>query len=202
MNPTQLILSGIELNSIQYQSIWAEDNSGFAIAISPVSSPYLLSRFLTNFQPNAVGIRGRIRVSGASGNVFNYSIWNTGTSNWVNVTSLTATANAYESKENSFTTSLNNYIDLSGSLYTLLDYSFSGVFNTSYINVSLQGAAAPNGEAAGLGASVIPSSMTKAQRNAISNPSNGLIIYQTDGTPGNRAYENGAWVSYVSLADP
>lgn len=47
-----------------------------------------------------------------------------------------------------------------------------------------------------------PPRMTKAQRDAISSPAHGLIIYQTDNTPGIRTYENGAWVAYTATADP
>lgn len=48
----------------------------------------------------------------------------------------------------------------------------------------------------------LPPRMTKAQRNAISSPANGLTIYQTDSTPGLRVYENGAWVAYTATSDP
>lgn len=47
----------------------------------------------------------------------------------------------------------------------------------------------------------VPSRMTKAQRNALT-ATNGMVIYQTDNTPGLRAYENGAWVKYAATADP
>jgi len=46
-----------------------------------------------------------------------------------------------------------------------------------------------------------PSRFTKAQRNNFT-AADGLIIYQTDNTPGLRVYENGAWVSYAATADP
>jgi hypothetical protein len=42
--------------------------------------------------------------------------------------------------------------------------------------------------------------LTKAQRPA--SPANGMIIYQTDNTPGFRFYENGAWVRPTVAADP
>jgi hypothetical protein len=48
----------------------------------------------------------------------------------------------------------------------------------------------------------LPPRMTKAQRNAIATPADGLVVYQTDNTPGLRAYENGAWVAYTATADP
>lgn len=47
----------------------------------------------------------------------------------------------------------------------------------------------------------LPPRMTKAQRNAIT-PADGLVVYQTDNTPGLRVYENGAWVKYTATADP
>ena len=48
----------------------------------------------------------------------------------------------------------------------------------------------------------LPPRMTKAQRDAISSPSNGVMIYQSDNTPGIRVRENGAWVKYTATADP
>lgn len=45
------------------------------------------------------------------------------------------------------------------------------------------------------------SGLTRAQRDALS-PINGMIIYQTDSTPGLRFYENGAWVRPTVTADP
>lgn len=48
----------------------------------------------------------------------------------------------------------------------------------------------------------LPPRMTKADRNNIVSPANGLIIYQTDNTPGIRFYENGAWVKPTTSADP
>lgn len=44
--------------------------------------------------------------------------------------------------------------------------------------------------------------MTKAQRDAITAPPDGLTVYQTDNTPGLRVRENGAWVRYTATADP
>jgi len=44
--------------------------------------------------------------------------------------------------------------------------------------------------------------LTKSARNAISTPPNGLLIYQTDNSPGIRSYENGAWVKPTVTADP
>jgi hypothetical protein len=43
--------------------------------------------------------------------------------------------------------------------------------------------------------------MTKTARNALTAV-NGMMIYQSDSTPGLRVYENGAWVKYTSTADP
>lgn len=43
--------------------------------------------------------------------------------------------------------------------------------------------------------------ITKAQKSLIV-PENGMIVYQTDNTPGLRAYINGAWVMLSTVADP
>lgn len=48
---------------------------------------------------------------------------------------------------------------------------------------------------------VIPS-LTKADKTAIASPVNGMVVYQTDITPGLRAYINGAWVILQTAADP
>lgn len=48
----------------------------------------------------------------------------------------------------------------------------------------------------------LPTSMTKAERNALPTVVAGTIIYQTDNTPGLRAYINGAWVMISTEADP
>lgn len=44
--------------------------------------------------------------------------------------------------------------------------------------------------------------MTKAQRNAISAPTDGLMVYQTDSTIGLHVRTSGAWNSLVGTADP
>ena len=44
--------------------------------------------------------------------------------------------------------------------------------------------------------------MTVAQRTAIASPVNGLLIYQTDGTPGFYFYNGSAWASLNSAAGP
>jgi hypothetical protein len=49
---------------------------------------------------------------------------------------------------------------------------------------------------------LLPPRMTKAQRNAIASPDNGLIIYQTDNTEGLREYRAGAWGILGFTADP
>lgn len=43
--------------------------------------------------------------------------------------------------------------------------------------------------------------MTKNQRNAISNPTEGLAIYQTDNTPGLRVYNGTNWIKYNESVD-
>ena len=42
---------------------------------------------------------------------------------------------------------------------------------------------------------VLVSRMTQTQRNAISNPANGLLIYQTDNTPGFYYYNGSTWIA-------
>jgi hypothetical protein len=44
--------------------------------------------------------------------------------------------------------------------------------------------------------------MTKAQRDAIASPADGLILYQTDGTAGVKARIGGAWYTLNTTADP
>lgn len=46
------------------------------------------------------------------------------------------------------------------------------------------------------------SSLTKAQKTALTHVENGMIVYQTDNTPGLRAYINGSWVMISTVADP
>lgn len=48
----------------------------------------------------------------------------------------------------------------------------------------------------------LPPRMTKAQRDAIASPTNGLMIYQSDATPGLREYRGGAWGILGWTADP
>ncbi len=43
--------------------------------------------------------------------------------------------------------------------------------------------------------------MTKSQRNAISSPRIGLMIYQTDNTPGLRVFNGTNWMRYTESAD-
>lgn len=44
--------------------------------------------------------------------------------------------------------------------------------------------------------------MTKAQRDAIASPADGLVLYQTDNTPGLRMRVSSAWVKFTTSADP
>ena len=39
--------------------------------------------------------------------------------------------------------------------------------------------------------------MTSGQRTAISNPANGLMVYQTDGSDGVYVYKIGGWVQMI-----
>lgn len=43
--------------------------------------------------------------------------------------------------------------------------------------------------------------MTKTQRNAITSPATGLMVYQTDNTPGLRVYNGTNWMRYTETAD-
>ena len=47
----------------------------------------------------------------------------------------------------------------------------------------------------------LPPRMTKTQRDAISSPATGLVIYQTDNTPGLRCYNGSSWMRYTETAD-
>lgn len=47
----------------------------------------------------------------------------------------------------------------------------------------------------------LPPRMTKTQRDAISSPAEGLVIYQTDNTPGLRCYNGTNWMRYTETAD-
>ena len=43
--------------------------------------------------------------------------------------------------------------------------------------------------------------MTKAQRNAISSPVAGMVIYQTDLTPGLRVFNGTNWMRFTEAVD-
>ena len=47
----------------------------------------------------------------------------------------------------------------------------------------------------------LPPRMTKTQRDAISSPATGLVVYQTDNTPGLRCYNGTNWMRYTETAD-
>jgi hypothetical protein len=47
----------------------------------------------------------------------------------------------------------------------------------------------------------LPPRMTKSQRNAIPSPAPGLVVYQTDNTPGLRVYNGTHWVRYSETND-
>ena len=44
----------------------------------------------------------------------------------------------------------------------------------------------------------LPPRMTQAQREAISSPANGLIVYQTDKTPGIYVYSDNSWIQILN----
>jgi hypothetical protein len=48
---------------------------------------------------------------------------------------------------------------------------------------------------------IILTGITKVQKTALT-PANGMIVYQTDNTPGLRVYVNGTWVMVSTVADP
>lgn len=48
----------------------------------------------------------------------------------------------------------------------------------------------------------LPPHVTKAERNSIPSPPDGLTVYQTDHTPGIRYRQGGSWVKPVVQADP
>lgn len=78
---------------------------------------------------------------------------------------------------------------------------------TSYITgPSIIGATTPNASAMlqvdSIVSGLLPPRMTKAQRDAIGTPANGLMLYQSDGTAGIKAYVGGAWVTLNTTADP
>jgi hypothetical protein len=43
--------------------------------------------------------------------------------------------------------------------------------------------------------------MTKTQRDAIGSPAAGLMVYQTDNTPGLRVYNGTSWMRFTETAD-
>ncbi len=47
----------------------------------------------------------------------------------------------------------------------------------------------------------IPPRMTKTQRDAISSPATGLVVYQTDNTPGLRIFNGSSWMRFTETAD-
>ena len=47
----------------------------------------------------------------------------------------------------------------------------------------------------------LPPRMTKTQRNAILGPATGLVIFQTDNTPGLRAYNGTNWMRFTETTD-
>lgn len=49
---------------------------------------------------------------------------------------------------------------------------------------------------------LLPPRMTKAQRDAIASPAEGLMIHQLDSTPGMRQYVNGTWNLIALTPDP
>lgn len=75
--------------------------------------------------------------------------------------------------------------------------SYSGLDDSAAVQINATSASG-DGTYRGL---LLPR-MTKTQRNTIPNPADGLLIYQTDSTPGLRARVSGAWVLVSTVADP
>ena len=67
------------------------------------------------------------------------------------------------------------------------------------------GTASPNGksilEIKSTTKGVLFPRMTKAERDAITSPPDGLIIYQTDNTPGLRIYNGTNWMKFTETTD-
>lgn len=84
-------------------------------------------------------------------------------------------------------------------LTILLNLSYSSYAQNVSIN---RDGSAPDGSAmldiAATDAGILIPRMTEAQKNAISSPANGLLIYQTNATPGFRYYNGTIWVPMVS----
>ncbi len=47
----------------------------------------------------------------------------------------------------------------------------------------------------------MPPRMTKTQRNAIASPTAGMVVYQSDNTPGLRAYNGTNWMKFTESTD-
>lgn len=77
-------------------------------------------------------------------------------------------------------------------------------FQTLQAQVKIGAAGAPNASAVldltSTTKGLLTPRLTLAQRNAIASPATGLVIYQTDNTPGFYYYNGGAWVSVAGSA--
>lgn len=85
---------------------------------------------------------------------------------------------------------------------------FNSIFTGNHRGATLTigtGTNAPSGgsiaEFASTTKGVLLPRMTKTQRDAISSPAAGLMIYQTDSTPGLRVYNGTNWMRYTETAD-
>ncbi|MCI0595504.1 MAG: hypothetical protein L0Z48_03060, partial [candidate division Zixibacteria bacterium] len=106
------------------------------------------------------------------------------------------------------TTAPVNELDVYGGV--AIGPSYAGVSTAPYAGLLVQGAvgigtASPGAssilELSSTTKGFVLSRMTKAQRDAIASPVAGMMIYQTDNTPGLRVYNGTNWMRFTETAD-
>jgi len=93
------------------------------------------------------------------------------------------------------------YSSASDTAITLTNVTYSTIYNTYYnygVGVYYYGTAS---NIVGDGAGWKLQTMTKAQRDALSSPPAGFMIYQTDNTPGIRVRNGSAWIKFSESTD-